>query len=337
MLRSATNKYPYGDRDLSHKIAVLDGYTLNPGDISWEKFEQIGKLTLHERTPLGQIISRSRGHDAILTNKVPLTAETFDELPELKYVGALSTGYDVVDVQAAADRNIIVTNVPTYGTNSVAQHATALMLELIRHVALHSQSVKEGKWTTNKDWCYALAPIEELTDKTLAIVGIGRIGRTFARIGAAMGMRLIAHDEYWPAAEQMEGLEVESVELDEVFRCGDAISLHCPLTPATDRLVNAQRLAMMKPTAILINTSRGPLIDNQDLADALRNGVIAGAGVDVLDVEPPPADHPLIGAPNCFVTPHISWYARGARQRLMDIAADSYKAFLDGNPINVVN
>ena len=212
---------------MSHKIVVLDGYTLNPGDISWEKFEQLGKLTLHERTPSGQIITRARGHDAALTNKVPLTAETFDELPELKYVGVLATGYNIVDVQGAAARNIVVTNVPTYGTNSVAQHATALMLELVRHVALHSQSVREGKWSTNKDWCYALAPIEELTDKTLGIVGIGRIGRAFARIGAAMGMRLIAHDEYWPNAEQMDGLEVESVELDDVFKRGDVISLHC--------------------------------------------------------------------------------------------------------------
>ncbi len=322
---------------VDNRIVVLDGYTLNPGDLTWAAFEALGQLTVHDRTPPAQITARAGHHQCVLTNKVELDEAVFAQLPDLKYIGVLATGYNIVDTDAAAKRNIPVTNVPTYGTDSVAQHATALMLEMVRHPGIHSVTVHEGKWSRSPEWCYALKPIWELTGKTLAVIGIGRIGRAFARIAAAMGMRIIAHDEYWPSAEQFDGLEVESVDMDEAFRQGDVVTLHCPLTPQTDKLVNAERLAMMKPTSILINTSRGPLIDNKSLADALRNNVIAGAGLDVLDVEPPPADNPLIGAPNCIITPHISWYASEARQRLMNIAADNYKAFLDGSPVNVVN
>jgi glycerate dehydrogenase len=211
------------------------------------------------------------------------------------------------------------------------------MLEMIRHVALHSDAVHAGQWTSCADWCFALKPITELTGKVLGIVGLGRIGLAFARICAAMGMRIIAHDEYQMSAEQLGGVAVLYVDMDDVFRKADVVSLHCPLTPKTDRLVGATRLGLMKPTAVLINTSRGPLIDNQALADALRAGTITAAAVDVLDAEPPPADNPLIGAPNCIITPHISWYATESRQRLMDIAVDNLKAFIAGKPVNQVN
>ena len=322
---------------MTAKIVCLDGYTLNPGDISWECFEVLGELAVHDRTPAQQIVSRASGAPYVLTNKTPLMAETLEQLPDLKYIGVLATGYNVVDTDVAKRKGIVVTNVPTYVSDGVAQHATALMLELVRHVAVHSQAVREGKWTTNPDWCFALKPIWELSGRTLGVVGIGRIGRCMASIGQAMGMHVIAYDAYWPKPEQLEGLAVESVELNDLFRRSDVISLHCPLTPETDRLVNAERLATMKSTAIVVNTSRGPLIDNQALADALQCGTIAGAGLDVLDEEPPPADNPLLAAPNCFITPHISWYAPEARERLMQTAAGNLRAFIAGQPVNVVN
>ena len=319
-----------------NRIVVLDGYTLNPGDISWEGFEELGQVTVHDRTPLGQIVARTRGCSYAITNKTPFSAETLAQLPELKYIGVLATGYNVIDVAEATRRSIVVTSIPTYGTDSVAQHATSLILELVRQPAIHSQAVHAGKWTSNPDWCFALTPITELTGKTLGVVGIGRIGRAVATIGAAMGMQIVAHDEYPPPPEVLGDLKVEFMTVDEVFDRADVVTLHCPLTPATDQLVNADRLSRMKSNAILINTSRGPLVDNQALADALRNGTIAGAGLDVLDVEPPAADNPLLGAPNCIITPHISWYAQAARQRLMATAVDNLKAFLAGNPENVV-
>ena len=319
------------------KIVCLDGYTLNPGDLTWAPFEKLGGLDVHDRTSDDRILDRSHAAPFLLTNKTPMSSRTLEQLPDLKYIGVLATGYNIVDIEAASQRNIVVTNVPTYGTDSVAQHATALILELSRHIGLHHQAVQDGQWSRCEDWCFALAPITELTGKTLGILGLGRIGRTLARIGAAMGMKLVGHDVYWPSAEQFDGLQVEKLDMDEVFRRSDVISLHCPLTDETDRLVNAQRLSLMKPTAILVNTSRGPLVDNQALADALRAGTIAGAGVDVLDVEPPPADNPLLKAPNCIVTPHIAWYAQAARQRIVDTAAENLKAFIDGKPVNKVN
>lgn len=321
---------------MADRIVVLDGYTLNPGDISWAGFRELGELTVHDRTPAEEIVDRASGCRYALTNKTPISAEVIDRLPALAYIGVLATGYNVVDVAAARARGIAVTNVPTYGTDSVAQHATALLLELARKVALHAAAVRDGAWTTSEDWCFTLAPIVELSGKTLGIVGIGRIGRAFARIGAAMGMEIIAHDEYPPDASTLSGLAVEFVGLDDLFRRADVISLHCPLTPATERLVNAERLSLAKPSAFLLNTSRGPLVDNQALADALHAGRLAGAGLDVLDVEPPPGDNPLLTAPNCLITPHIAWYARASRERLMAIAVENLRAFIAGNPVNTV-
>lgn len=321
---------------MADRIIVLDGYALNPGDISWQGFEEFGDATVYDRTPDEAILERAAGARFVLTNKVPLSAETLVQLPDLAYIGVLATGYNVVDVDVAKERRIVVTNVPTYGTDSVAQHATALMLELTRQPSLHATAVREGAWTASEEWCFALTPITELSGKVLGVVGIGRIGRALARIGAAMGMTLIAHDEYRPDAETLAGLEVAFTELDDLFRRADVISLHCPLTPETKHLVNARRLALMKPSAILLNTSRGQLVENQALADALSNDVIAGAGLDVLDVEPPPGDNPLLTAPNCLITPHVAWYAKASRQRLMDLAVDNLRAFVAGSPINEV-
>jgi len=322
---------------MADRIVVLDGHTLNPGDIDWEPFEALGDLTVHERTPGDSILQRSAKAPYLLTNKTPLSARTLEQLEDLQYIGVLATGYNVVDTEAASARQVVVTNVPTYGTDSVAQHATALMLELVRGVSVHSQAVRDGQWTRSEDWCFALKPVVELTNKTLGIVGLGRIGLALGRIGAAMGMNLVGYDLYWPDADRLGGLEVERLELDELFARCDVVSLHCPLTQENHHLVNAPRLSTMKPTAVVLNTSRGPLIDNQALADALRAGTIAGAGLDVLDEEPPPADNPLLRAPNCIITPHIAWYAAEARKRLMQTAADNLKAFQEGNPVNKVN
>ena len=321
---------------MTDRIVVLDGYTLNPGDISWAGLEEFGAVQVHDRTPDDAILERAAGARFALTNKTPLSAATLAQLPDLAYIGVLATGYNIVDVEAATERGIVVTNVPTYGTDSVAQHATSLLLELVRQPALHAAAVREGAWTQSEDWCFALTPITELSGKTFGVVGIGRIGRALARIAAAMGMSIIAHDAYPPPAAALEGLSVEFTELDDLFRRADVISLHCPLTPETEHLVNAERLALVKPTTYLLNTSRGPLVDNRALADALREGRIAGAGLDVLDVEPPPPDNPLLTAPNCLITPHIAWYARASRQRLMDIAVDNVRAFVAGAPINTV-
>jgi glycerate dehydrogenase len=322
---------------MTERIVVLDGYTLNPGDISWDPVATHGDLELHDRTAEDLIIERAQGAGCVLLNKTPLSKETLASLPDLKYVGVLATGYNVVDVDAAKEQGIVVTNIPTYGTDSVAQHVAALMLEFARGTSVHNKAVHDGEWTNNDDWCFALQPMFELTGKTLGIVGIGRIGLAVARIGAAMGMDLIAHDLYWPDAEKLGGLTVRQVDLDDVFKESDLISLHCPLTPENHHLVNAERLGLMKSNALIINTSRGPLIDNEALADALRAGTIAGAALDVLDTEPPPADNPLLSAPNCILTPHIAWYAAEARARLMQIAADNLGAFLGGEATNVVN
>ena len=321
---------------MSEAIVVLDGYTLNPGDIDWAPVQALGQVTLYDRTPEADIVSRAKGASCLLLNKTPLSRSTIEALPDLKYVGVLATGYNVVDLDACRERGIVVTNIPTYGTDSVAQHVAALMLEFARGVAVHDAAVHAGEWVDSPDWCFGKQPMFELTGKTLGIIGIGRIGQAVARIGAAFGMKLIAHDKFWPGADKLAGLEVAQVELDALFETADVISLHCPLTPENHQLVNAERLATMKRSALLINTSRGPLIDNQALAEALRAGRIAGAGLDVLDVEPPPADNPLLNAPNCIITPHVAWYAREARQRLMQIAADNLSAFIAGTPVNRV-
>lgn len=321
---------------MSERIVILDGYTLNPGDIDWRPIEALGDVTLYDRTPDDEIVARAREASCILLNKTPLSRETVEALPALRYVGVLATGYNVVDVAACAERHIVVTNIPTYGTDSVAQHVAALMLEFARGVAVHDAAVHAGEWTRNADWCFGKQPMFELTGKTLGIVGIGRIGQAVARIGAAFGMQLIAHDRFWPAPDKLAGLTVEQVTLDTLFASADVITLHCPLTAENHHLVNGDRLSAMKLTALLINTSRGPLVDNQALADALHAGRIAGAGLDVLDIEPPAADNPLLTAPNCIITPHVAWYAREARQRLMQIAADNLNAYQAGEPVNTV-
>ena len=321
---------------MADQIAVLDGYTVNPGDISWAAFEQLGEVAVYDRTPDAQILERAAGARFVLTTKVPFSAQTIAALPDLEYIGVLATGYDIIDLTATKARGIVVTNVPTYGTDSVAQHATALILELVRQPALHAAAVREGAWTHSPDWCFSLSPIHELTGMTLGVVGIGRIGRAFARIADAMGMTIIAQDEYPPDAATLDGLSVEFTDVDDLFRRADVITLHCPLTPQTHHLVNAERLAMMKPSAYILNTSRGPLIDNHALAQALLSEVIAGAGLDVLDGEPPPADNPLLTAPNCLITPHVAWYARASRERLMKIAVENLRAFVAGKPVNPV-
>lgn len=313
------------------KIVVLDGYCLNPGDLKWDALSALGELTVHDRTPAGETAGRIAGAEAVFTNKTALTSELLRGAKSLRYIGVLATGYNIVDVAAARDCGVTVTNIPTYGTASVAQHAFALLLELTQHVGLHEQAVRAGEWASNADWCFSKAPLVELSGKSLGIIGYGRIGRATAQIGRAFGMKILAADAIQNASD------VEWRSIEDLLRESDVVSLHCPLTPETNGLMNAARLRMMKPTAFLLNTSRGPLIVNQDLADALNAGVIAGAGLDVLDVEPPKRGNPLIGAKNCIVTPHMAWATKEARARLMDIAVDNLKAFLAGSAVNVVS
>jgi glycerate dehydrogenase len=317
------------------KIVVLDGYTLNPGDLSWDAFQKIAPIEVHDRTEPAKIVERSRGAEYILTNKTPLSAETLRQLAELRYVGVLATGYNIVDVKAAKERGIPVCNIPTYGTASVAQHTFALILELMIHAQLHGDAVRAGEWSRNSDWCFWRTPLTELEGKSLGIVGFGRIGRRVAEIGNAFGMKIIAHDSVTANSPVYKDFRWSTLE--ELLRDSDVVSLHCPLFPETHGLMNATRIKLMKRSAILINTSRGPLIVDQDLADALNAGIIAGAGVDVLSVEPPPANNPLLSAKNCLVTPHIAWAAKEARARLMNLAVENLAAFVHGKPQNVVN
>lgn len=312
------------------KLVILDGYALNPGDLDWNAFHALGPCTIHDRTPPAEIVARAREAEIVLTNKCTLRAETFAQLPNLRYLGVLATGHNIIDSAAARARGIPVTNVPTYGTRSVAQHTFALILEFTNRVGHHARTVAEGRWTANPDWCYWDQPLVELDRLTLGIVGWGRIGRAVADLGRAFGMHILAHSRSdTPGAEK--------VSLDDLFRRSDVVSLHCPLTPETQGMVNATRLALMKPTALLVNTSRGPLIVDADLATALNTGRIAGAALDVLSAEPPPATNPLLAAKNCFITPHCAWATLAARIRLMQIAADNVRAWLAGQPQNVVN
>lgn len=314
-------------------IVVLDGYTLNPGDLSWNSLQSLWSCTIYDRTPPEDVISRAAEASIVLVNKVFLPAAVIEALPKLRYVGVLATGYNCVDVEAARRRGIVVTNVPTYGTASVAQMAIAHILNLANRVGCHARTVHEGRWTTAADWCYWDHPLTELAGLTLGVVGFGRIGQATARIATALGMRVLACDSR--PVPPIEG--VMSADLETLFRTSDVISLHCPLTAENARMVNQRRLAMMKPTAVLVNTSRGGLIDEEALAEALNSGRIAGAGLDVLSVEPPPADHPLVRARNCFITPHIAWATRAARARLLDIVVENIRGFLAGRPQNVVN
>lgn len=314
------------------KIVVLDGYTLNPGDLSWDKLEQLGNCEIYDRTAADQIVERVGNAEFLLINKVVMSRGIIEQLPSLKYIGVLATGYNVVDLQAAADLNITVTNIPVYGTASVAQMVFAHILNLSQHVAEHAQSVAKGQWGQCPDFCFWDFPMIELDGLTLGIVGCGRIGRQTAQVAKAFGMKVIAYDKY-----QDPDSGIEFVELTELFKRSDVISLHCPLTKENEKFVNRDMLALMKNTAFLINTSRGQLIDEAALAEALNEGDIAGAGLDVLSVEPARDSNPLLTAANCYVTPHIAWATRSARSRLMDTAVENLEAFMLDTPQNVVN
>jgi glycerate dehydrogenase len=316
------------------KIVVLDGHTLNPGDLSWDDLQALGSCEIFDRTPVSELIPRAAHAAIVITNKFVLHRPQLETLPGLKYIGVTATGYNIIDVAAARERGIIVTNVPAYGTRSVAQHTLALLLELTQHVGHHARTVRAGRWSQSPDWCYWERPLVELDGLTMGIVGYGRIGQAVARLAEAFGMRVITNV---PSSGRNREPNVAAVDLDFLFSESDVVSLHCPLTPATERLVNARRLARMKPTAFLLNTSRGPLVDELALADALKSGRLAGAALDVLSVEPPSADNPLLTAKNCLITPHIAWATRAARARLMKTAVDNVRAFLTGKPQNVVN
>ena len=320
-----------------NKIVCLDGFTANPGDLSWQNFEAMGEFVNHPRTAKSNLLDRCAGATALLTNKTVLDAQTLSQLPDLKYVGVLATGYNVVDVAAAAKHNITVTNVPAYSTNSVAQLATGLMLELASRVGAHDRAVHDGKWVSCKDFCFTVAPLMELSGKTLGLIGFGQIAKAFAKIAHAFGMNIIAYNRSQLTAQRLDGLPVTQLPLEQVFAQADVLSLHCPLTEDTQHIVNANSLKTMKPTAFVINTGRGPLVDAHALAQALTDGTIAGAGLDVLDIEPPVANDPLLTAPNCVITPHIAWDTQEARTRLLDTACKNLKAFLNNQPINVVS
>ncbi len=316
------------------KIVVTDGYTLNPGDLTWEDLEILGECDIYERTTPEETINRCKDADIIVTNKVFFNREIIDSLPKLKCISVTATGYNVIDIKAAKEKGIIVTNVPTYGTRSVAQIVFALLLELAHHVGYHSQTVHEGKWAGCDNFCYWDRPLIELAGLKMGVVGFGRIGRTTADLARAFGMDVIAYDLY---ADKISSPKTEFVSLDEIFKDSDVISLHCPLTPENEGMINAQNLNLMKKTAFLINTSRGQLVNEQDLADALNTGQISGAGLDVLSTEPPKPDNPLLSAKNCYITPHIAWATKSARARLMKTAIGNIEAFLRGAPENVVS
>lgn len=317
------------------KIVELDGYAANPGDLSWDGLRQLGELTVYDRTAPEEVLERARGAQVILTNKVVITGELMDQLPELRYIGVLATGYNVVDIPAAARHGIVVTNIPAYSTMSVAQMVMAHLLNITNQVALYSNAVKKGEWQNCPDFTFSLTPLIELDGKTLGIVGVGNTGLATARMAQSMGMRILACSSKGADALKQMGIE-KADSYEQLFRQADVLSLHCPLTEETRHLVNAERLGWMKPTAILINTGRGPLVDEAALADALNGGRIMAAGVDVLQEEPPRNGSPLIGARNCYITPHIAWATKAARERLVDIAVANVKAFLRGEPQNVV-
>ncbi len=317
------------------KLVVLDGYTLNPGDLSWDGLRAIGELEVFDRTADDLILARAGDAEIVLTNKTPLAAQSLGQLKKLRYIGVLATGYDVVDGQAARALNVPVTNIPIYGTASVAQFTFALILELCHPPAIHAAATRAGEWSRCPDFSFWKTPLIELAGKTMGIIGLGRIGRRVAEIAVAMGLRVIGADEVKGAVPDWPGFRW--CEVDELLAQADIVSLHCPLLPQTRGIINAASLARMKPTALLINTSRGPLVVDQDLADALNSGRLAGAAVDVLSVEPPPPDNPLLRARNCIVTPHIAWATREARTRLLETAVANLRAFLDGHPVNVVN
>ena len=319
------------------KIVVLDGYTENPGDLSWDKLKEFGDLTVYDRTPVDdeeEIIRRIGDAEVVFTNKTPVSGKVIDACQGMRMISMLATGYNVVDYTYAKEKGIPVTNVPTYGTASVGQFAIALLLEICHHIGHHDRTVHEGKWESCEDWCYWDYPLIELDGKTMGVIGFGRIGQTTGRLAKALGMRVLAYDSYPNEAGKQIA---EYVDLDTLLAQSDVIALHCPLFPDTEGIINKESIAKMKDGVILINNSRGPLVVEQDLADALNTGKVAAAGLDVVSTEPIKGDNPLLKAKNCIITPHISWAPKESRQRIMDCAYDNLKAYAEGKPVNVVN
>lgn len=317
------------------KIVVLDGYTLNPGDISWEGMEAFGEVTVYDRTKAEEVVERIGDAEVVYTNKTPITKETMDACPGMKFIGVLATGYNIVDIAAAKEKGIPVSNIPTYGTAAVSQFAIALLLELCHHIGEHSDAVKAGEWTSNPDWCFWKYPLVELAGKNMGIIGFGRIGQDTGKIAQALGMKVLAYDAF--KRPELESDTCKYVDLDTLLAESDVISLHCPLFPDTEGIINKDTIAKMKDGVMIINDSRGPLIVEQDLRDALDSGKVAGAALDVVSTEPIQMDNPLLGAKNVILTPHIAWAPKESRQRLMDIAVDNLKCYVDGKPQNVVN
>lgn len=316
------------------KIVVLDGYTENPGDLSWDSLASLGELTVYDRTPAEKIVERIGDAEIVFTNKTPVSRETLDACPSVKYIGVLATGYNVVDYVAAKEKGIPVTNIPNYGTEAVGQFAIAMLLEICHHIGHHNNAVHEGRWENNEDFCFWDYPLIELAGKTIGIIGFGRIGQVTGRIAKAMGMKVIAYD----VNQSDSGREIaEYTDMDTLLRTSDVIALHCPLFPETEGIINKDTIAKMKDGVIIINNSRGQLIAEQDLADALNSGKVYAAAVDVVSSEPIKGNNPLLKAKNCIITPHISWASKESRQRLMDIAVDNLRQYLNGNPVNVVN
>jgi len=316
------------------KIVVLDGYTENPGDLSWDQLAALGELTVYDRTPAERIIERIGDAEIVLTNKTPISRETLEACPSVKYIGVLATGYNIVDYVAAKEKGVLVTNIPSYGTEAVGQFAIALLLEICHHIGHHNNAVHEGRWENNDDWCFWDYPLIELSGKTMGIIGFGRIGQVTGRIAKALGMNVIAYDKF----ENDSGREIgKYTDLDTLLRTSDVIALHCPLFAETEGIINKTTIAKMKDGVIILNNSRGQLIIEQDLADALNSGKVYAAAVDVVSTEPIKGDNPLLHAKNCIITPHISWASKESRQRLMDIAVENVKQYLNNTPVNVVN
>lgn len=317
------------------KIVVLDGFTLNPGDLTWEGLESLGDLTVYDRTPAELVPKRIGDADIVLTNKTPITKETIYACPTIRYIGVLATGYNIVDVSTAKERGIVVTNVPIYGTAAVAQMVFALLLEICHHAGSHNEAVHRGEWTANPDWSFWEFPLIELAEKTMGIIGFGRIGQNTARIAQALGMSVLAYDAYQNPA--LESETCHYADFDTVLSQSDVISLHCPLFPDTEGIINKNSIARMKDGVILINTSRGPLIVENDLCDALNSGKVYAAGLDVVSTEPIKAENPFLKAKNCIITPHVAWAPKESRKRLMDIAVENLRSFADGKVSNQVN
>ena len=317
------------------KMVVLDGYTENPGDLSWDGLREFGELTVYDRTGSeDQVIARIGEAEVVFVNKVPITKRVLEECPNIKFISVLATGYNVIDIKAAAEKGIVVSNIPSYGTAAVAQFAIALLLEVCHHVAHHSEAVHQGRWAANPDWCFWDYPLIELQGKTMGIIGFGRIGQATGRIAKALGMKVIAYSR----SVREDGKEIaDYVDLDTLLRTSDVIALHCPLFPETEGIINKANIAKMKDGVIIINNSRGQLVVEQDLADALNSGKVCAAGLDVVSTETIREDNPLLKAKNCLITPHISWAPKESRQRIMDMSYNNLKAFVEGSPINVVN